>query len=137
MARKRVARTSPPLYPEHPLDEHQWRIARARQMMAADGLDALLVGRNVNVFYFTGSRFVFVGMDAPVALAPQTTAVITRDADIYCQRFGPFDTDEVGLHTTTSESLEYYDDEFELVNILRDYGVGRGARIGTEWGSGL
>jgi Xaa-Pro aminopeptidase len=106
-------------------------------MMAADGLDALLIGRNVNVFYFTGSRFVFVGMDAPVALAPQTTAVITPDADIYCQRFGPFDTDEVGLHTTTSESLEYYDDEFELVNILRDYGVGRGARVGTEWGAGL
>ncbi len=137
MARKSVTRTSDPLFPDHPVSEHQWRVERARKIMKEDGLDALVLSRNVNVFYMTGSRFVFVGMDAPVALAPQSTAVITPDADIYCQRFGPFDSDEVGLHTTTSESLEYYDTELELVNILRDYGVGKGARIGIEWGPGL
>ena len=137
MARKPVTRVGNPLYPEHPVAEHQWRVDRARRIMTEDRLDVLLVGRNVNVFYFTGTRFVFVGMDAPVALAPQSTAFITRDADVYCQRFGPFDTDETGLHTTTSASVEFYDDEMELVNILRDYGVARGARVGTEWGSGL
>ncbi len=137
MARKRLVRTSAPLYPEHPASEHQWRIARARQAMREDGLDALLLARNVNVFYATGTRFVFVGMDAPNALAPQSAAIITQDADVYCQRFGPFDTDSVPLHTAWSESIELYDDEFELVNILKDYGIGGGDKIGTEWGAGL
>jgi Xaa-Pro dipeptidase len=136
MARKRVQRLTPPLFPEHPLEEHRWRLQRARKVMAEMGLDALLLGRNVNVFYMTGSRFVFVGMDAPTALAPQSTAIITQDADVYCQRFGPFDSDEVGLHTTCSESMEFYDNELELVNIMQDYEIGKGARIGTEWGSG-
>ena len=137
MARRTVKRTTRALYPEHPVEEHNLRIGRARKVMREMGLDVLISGRNINVFYFTGSRFVFVGMDGPVALAPQSTAIITKDADIYCQRFGAFDNDEVGMHTTTSESLEYYDDELELVNILKDYGVRRGARIGTEWGTGL
>ncbi|HZQ05980.1 MAG TPA: Xaa-Pro peptidase family protein [Anaerolineae bacterium] len=137
MARKRLKRTGEPLYPEHPASEHQWRVQRARRIMQDDNLDVLLLGRNVNVFYMSGSRFVFVGMDAPVALAPQSTAIITQDADIYSQRFGPFDTDEVALHTVSSEQLELYDDEMEIVNILKDYGVKRGARIGTEWGNGL
>jgi Xaa-Pro aminopeptidase len=105
--------------------------------MQEDDLDALLLARNVHVFYMTGSRFVFVGKDEPTALAPESAAIVTQDADVYCQRFGPFDSDEVGLHTTTSESLEFYDDELELVNILRDYGIGEGHRIGTEWGPGL
>lgn len=137
MARKRITRTTAPLFPEHPKEEHAWRIDRSRRVLYEKGLDALLLARNVNVFYATGSRFVFVGMDAPNALAPQSTAIITQQADVYCQRFGMFDSDEVGLHTTWSASLEYYDDELELVNILRDYGIGRGARIGTEWGPSL
>lgn len=137
MARKRVLRTSAPLYPEHPESEHQWRIKRLRQMMIQDELDALVLARNVHVFYATGTRFVFVGMDAPMAGVPQSTAIITQDADIHCQRFGPFDTDTVGLDTAWSESLESYDDELELVSILKDYGIRRGARIGMEWGPGL
>ena len=137
MARKRLQRTVAPLYPEHPESEHKWRIDRARRMMREDNLDALLLARNVNVFYASGSRFVFVSKDAPSALGPQSTAIITPEADVYCQRFGPFDTDDVALHTTCSESLEFYDDELELVNILRDYGIGSGDRIGTEWGPGL
>jgi Xaa-Pro aminopeptidase len=137
MARKTIKRTSEPLYPEHPLSEHKWRLDRARQIMKDDNLDVLILSRNINVFYMTGSRFVFVGMDAPVALAPQSTAIITQDADIYSQRFGPFDSDEVALHTTTSEHLESYDSELEIVSILKDYGVKSGARIGIEWGGGL
>lgn len=137
MARKSVTRTSEPLFPDHSVGEHKWRVERARKTMKEDGLDVLVLSRNVNVFYMTGSRFVFVGMDAPMAGIPQTTAIITQDADVYCQRFGPFDSDEVALHTTTSESLELYDDELELVSILSDYGVGKGARVGIEWGSGL
>lgn len=137
MARKKVKRTTGPLYPEHPLSEHQHRLKRARKIMKEDRLDALVFSRNVNVFYATGSRFVFVGFDAPLALAPQSAAIFTQDADIYCQRFGPFDSDAVGLHTTVSESMEFYDDELELVNILSDYGIGKGHRIGIEWGPGL
>jgi Xaa-Pro aminopeptidase len=125
------------LYPEHPESEHRWRLDRARRIMEEDNLDVLILARNVNVFYMTGSRFVFVGKDWPVTLSPQSTAIITQEADIYCQRFGPFDSDEVPLHTTLSEQLELYNDELELVNILKDYGIGRGARIGTEWGPGL
>jgi Xaa-Pro aminopeptidase len=137
MARKTLERSGSPLYPDHPESEHQWRLERARKMMANDNLDAMVLGRNVNVFYMSGSRFVFVGLDAPVALAPQSTVTITPDADIYSQRFGPFDTDEVALHTTNNQHLELYDDEFELINILKDHGIGRGARIGIEWGPGL
>jgi Xaa-Pro dipeptidase len=137
MSRKRLTRTGPPLFPEHPLEEHELRVRRAREIMREDKLDALLLARNVNVHYATGTRFVFAGWEGPSALAPQTTAIITQDADIYCQRFGPFDSDEVALHTTTSDQLELYDDEFELVNILRDHGIRKGSRIGTEWGSGL
>jgi Xaa-Pro aminopeptidase len=136
MARKAIKRSGPPRFPEHPEEEHDWRLQRARKIMEEDGLDALLLGRNVNVFYATGSRFVFVGMDAPVALAPQSVAIITKDADIYCQRFGPFDSDEVPEHTTWSGSLEMYDDELEILNILSDYAISEGARIGTEWGPG-
>lgn len=137
MARKRLTRTGPPLYPEHPMAEHELRVRRAREIMQEDKLDALLLARNVNVYYATGTRFVFAGWEGPSALAPQTAAIITKDADIYCQRFGPFDSDEVALHTTTSSQIELYDDESELVNILKDYGIRRGARVGTEWGSGL
>lgn len=137
MARKTIQRTSDPLYPEHPAEEHAWRLGRARRLMAADGLDALVMARNVHVFYMTGSRFVFVGMDAPSALAPQSMATLTQDADIYSQRFGAFDSDEVALHTTWSAQLEMYDDEMEIVNILADYGIGKGDRIGIEWGPGL
>lgn len=137
MARKRLQRSGPALFPEHPPEEHALRVRRARQIMEEDGLDALLVARNVNVHYATGTRFVFVGMDAPTALAPQSAAIITRDADIYCQRFSAFDTDDVALHTSSSESIELYDNELELVNVLRDYGIGRGHRVGTEWGPGL
>ncbi len=136
MSRKTLKRPSGPLYPEHPESEHRWRIERVRQMLLADGLDALVLSRNVNVFYATGSRFVFVDFPGPVGAAPQTTAIITRDADIYCQRFGPFDTDEVPIHTTWSESIELYTDELELVNILKDYGMQGGSRIGIEWGPG-
>ena len=137
MARKTLKRTGPPMYPEHPMAEHELRIRRAREIMKDDKLDALLLARNVNVYYATGTRFVFAGWDAPSALAPQTTAIITKDADIYCQRFGPFDSDEVALDTTNSASLELYDDEFELIDILKQYGVRKGARVGTEWGPGL
>lgn len=136
MTRKTLKRGGPPLFPEHPAEEHEWRLQRARKTMSEDGLDALLLARNINVFYMSGSRFVFVGMDAPVALAPQSSVIVTQDADVYCQRFGPFDSDEVPEHTASCESLELYDDEAELPGILSDYGIGKGARIGTEWGAG-
>jgi Xaa-Pro aminopeptidase len=137
VARKSIKRESEPLYPEHPLEEHRWRLERTRGIMREEGLDALVCLRNINVVYFTGSRFVFVNKDGPVVIAPQSAAVITSDADIYCQRFGPFDTDAVPVHTAVSDSIECYDSEFELVNILRDYGIKAGDRIGTEWGPGL
>src|SRR4051794_13398466 len=114
MARRTLTRTTTPLYPDHPGSEHRWRIGRTRQMMHDDNLDALVYSRNVNVFYATGTRFVFVGMESPTNMAPQSTAIITRDADVYCQRFSAFDTDDVPLHTTWSESLELYTDELEL-----------------------
>jgi Xaa-Pro aminopeptidase len=137
MARKSIQRDGDPLYPEHPLEEHRWRLERTRRIMREDGLDALVCLRNINVVYYTGSRFVFVQKDAPTVVAPQSAAVITPDADIYCQRFGPFDTDAVPLHTSVSQSIECYDSEFELVNILRDYGIKAGDRVGTEWGPAL
>jgi Xaa-Pro aminopeptidase len=137
MARKSIKRTSPPLFPEHSFEEHQWRLNRARKFMKEDNLDVLVLARNVNAFYMTGSRFVFVGMDAPMALSPQTAAVVTPETDIYSQRFGVFDNDEVGLHTAWGEHLEFYDDDAELVNILKDYGLRRGSRVGVEWGPGL
>lgn len=137
MVRRRLPRTAAPRFPEHPESEHRWRIDRVRRMLKADNLDALVLSRNVNVFYATGSRFVFVGMDGSTGVHPQSTAIITPDADVYCQRFGSFDTDDVPLHTTWSESLELYTDELDLVGVLKDYGIGRGARIGMEWGPGL
>lgn len=137
MARKTIKKTSAPLFPEHPQQEHQWRLDRARRFMKEDKLDVLVLARNVNVFYMTGSRFVFIGMDAPVALAPQTVAIVTPETDIYSQRFGTFDNDEVSLHTAWAEHLESYDDDRELINVLKDYGVRRGSRIGIEWGPGL
>jgi Xaa-Pro aminopeptidase len=105
--------------------------------MREHGLNALVLSRNVNVYYMTGTRFVFVGMDAPVFAAPQSTAIVTQEADIYCQRFGVFDTDEVPLHTTWAQFIELYRDELDLVTILADYGVGRGHRVGFECGPGL
>lgn len=137
MARKSIVRTSAPLYPEHPESEHNWRMERARQIMAEQGLDVLLLSRNPTVFYASGSRFVFVGKDAPTATAPQSTFIITPETDIYCQRFGPFDTDGVALHTAWSEAIEAYDSELELPSILSDYGVEKGMRIGVEWEQGL
>ena len=137
MARHTIVRNGDPAFPEHPRAEHQWRLERARKLLRQAGLDALVLARNVNVHYMTGTRFVFVAMQAPVAVAPQSVSIVTADADIYCQRFGPFDSDAVSIDTAWSESLESYDDELELVSILSDYGVGKGSRIGTEWGPGL
>jgi Xaa-Pro aminopeptidase len=136
MSRKSLERPRAPLFPDHPQEEHDLRVARTRALMEKAGLDAVVFARNVNVYYITGSRFVFVGFDAPLALAPQTTAFITKDADVYCQRFGPFDSDDVSIDTTLSASFEMYDSELELPSILSDYGIGAGARIGIEWGSG-
>ncbi len=95
MSRMTLARPRAPLFPDHPVSEHELRVSRARELMEIEGLDAVIFARNVNVYYMTGSRFVFVGFDQPMALAPQTTAILTKDADIYCQRFGPFDSDDV------------------------------------------
>jgi Xaa-Pro aminopeptidase len=105
--------------------------------MQRDGIDVLLLGRNSNVFYVTGTRFVFVRTDAPRGLAPQSTAILTQDELIYCQRFGPFDTDEVAIDTTWADSFELYDGEDRLPAILSDHGLKKGNRVGTEWGSGL
>ncbi|MGQ0568246.1 MAG: M24 family metallopeptidase [Armatimonadota bacterium] len=137
MARRTLERTTAPRFPEHPESEHRWRLDRVRRMMREDHLDAIMFSRNVNVFYMTGSRFVFVDRDGPTAGVPQTTAIVTRDADVYSQRFGPFDTEEVPLHTTWSQSLELHNDELELVDVLKHYGVARGARVGVEWGPSL
>jgi Xaa-Pro aminopeptidase len=137
MTRKTLTRTGPPAYPEHPEHEHLWRIDRIRRIMRDDHLDSLVLSRNVNVFYATGTRFVFVAMEGPNALSPQTTVIITQNTETYCQRFGAFDTDAVPIHTTWSPSIELYTDELELVGILADVGVGRGARVGIEWGLGL
>lgn len=133
MARKTLVRDQEPLYPEHPKREHELRVDRVRETMEEIDLDAVVFSRNVTVFYMTGSRFVFVGFDKPMALAAQSTATITLDDDIYSQRFGPFDSDGVPLHTAHSESIECYDDELELVEILADYGIGEGDRVGFEW----
>ncbi len=136
MSRRSLSRPRAPLFPDHPQEEHDLRVARTRSLMEEAGLDAVIFARNVNVYYITGSRFVFVGFDAPLALAPQTTAFITKDADVYCQRFGPFDSDDVSIDTTLSASFEMYDSELELPSILSDYGIDAGSRIGIEWGSG-
>lgn len=134
MARKRFKRTSAPLYPEHPPSEHQWRLHRTRKIMKEDNLDALVVSRNPHVFYMTGSRFWGDVSNVRLSIIPQSCAVITQDADIYCKRFVTWDSDDIAIHTTLSESFELYDDELELVNILSDYGIHKGQRIGIEWG---
>ena len=95
-----------------------------------------MLSRNANVFYATGTRFVFVYREGRNVLSPQTTAIVTPDAEVYCQRLGPFDIESVALDTTWSPSIELYTDEPELVGILGEYGVGR-AR-GSAWsGPGL
>lgn len=137
MSTKTLERPRAPLFPDHPQEEHDLRVSRTRELMAQEGLDAVIFARNVNVYYMTGSRFVFVGFDAPLALVPQTTAIVTADADLYCQRFGPFDSDDVAIDTTLSESFELYDSELELPGILSKYGIESGARVGIEWGRGM
>jgi Xaa-Pro aminopeptidase len=134
MARRSLTRPRAPLFPDHPQEEHDLRVSRTRQLMQEAGLDAVVFSRNVNAFYMTGSRFVFVGRDAPSAGVPQTMAIVTADADIYCQRFGPFDSDDVPIDTTLSASFELLDSERELPNILSDYGIAKGAKVGIEWG---
>jgi len=104
--------------------------------MREENLDALMLARNVNVFYTTGTRFMFVGKDAPSIACPQSATIITPDDVIYCGRFGPFDSDAVGLDTALVDTFEYYDNEIALADILKKYGIRRGDRIGTEWGQG-
>ena len=124
------------MYPEHPASEHKRRIDRARRIMKEMNLDALMLARNVNVFYTTGTRFVFVLKEGPSTIAPQSATIITGDDVVYTGRFGPFDTDAVGLDTSWADALEYVDNEIELADILKKYGAKRGDRIGTEWGPG-
>jgi Xaa-Pro aminopeptidase len=137
MSTRTLERPRAPLFPDHPKEEHDLRVARVRSLMAQEGLDAVIFARNVNVYYMTGSRFVFVGFDGPLAGVPQTTSIITADADIYGQRFGPFDSDDVPIDTTLSESFELYDSDLELPRILSKYGIGKGSRVGIEWGRGM
>lgn len=127
------------MHPEHPASEHKWRIDRARRTMKEEGLDALMLARNVNVFYTTGTRFVFVERDFQSSVVPQSATIITPDDAIYCGRFSAYDTDAVGLDTSLVDTFEYYgsDNELSLVDILKKYGIGRGDKIGTEWGQGL
>jgi Xaa-Pro aminopeptidase len=72
-------------------------------------------------------------MDSPSPIAPQSVTLITPDDVVYCGRFGPFDTDAVGLDTSLVDNFEYYDDEVTLVDVMKKYGVSKGDRIGTEW----
>lgn len=134
MVRHPIERSAEPKFPEHPKREHTNRVTRLRELMEEDGLDAVVLGRNIHVFHLSGSRFVFVSWEGPNAISPQTTVIITPDEDIYCQRYGPFDSEDVPIHTAHNETIECYDDETELVNILDDYGISSGDRIGTEWG---
>jgi Xaa-Pro aminopeptidase len=131
-----VKRTNAPLYPEHPESEHKWRIDRARRFMKEENLDALMLAANIDVFYTTGTRFVFVEMEKPSIVAPQSATIVTPDDVVYCGRFGPFDSDSVGLDTSLVDNFEYYDEETALADILKKYGVSRGDRIGTEYGQG-
>jgi Xaa-Pro aminopeptidase len=105
-----------------------------RKIMKQENLDALLLARNVDVFYATGIRFVFVVDDTP--LVPQSTALITQDEVIYSGRLGPFDTTAVAVDTSVVDLFEYVDTELQLVDIMKKYGVGKGDRIGTEIGEG-
>lgn len=135
MARLTLTRPRPPKFPEHPVEEHSLRVSRARELMKIAGLDALVVSRNVNVYYLSGTRFFGVAFENTPAIVPQTMVIITSDADIYCQRFGPFDSDDVSYDTTCNASFEHYDTELELPSILSDYGIGAGMRVGIEWGA--
>lgn len=134
MSRLSLARPRPPKFPEHPVEEHELRVARARRLMEIAGIDALVVSRNVNVYYLSGSRFFGVFFENTPAIVPQSMVIITKDADIYGQRFGPFDSDDVGYDTTCNASFEHFDSELELASILADYGIGAGMRVGIEWG---
>ncbi|GAA2014784.1 M24 family metallopeptidase [Microbacterium ulmi] len=134
MSRLSLTRPHPPKFPEHPLEEHEHRVARARRLMEIEGLDALVVSRNVNVYYLSGTRFFAVFFQNTPAIVPQSMVVITKDADVYGQRFGPFDSDDVGYDTTCNASFEHFDSELELASILSDYGIGAGMRVGIEWG---
>jgi Xaa-Pro aminopeptidase len=129
-----VKRTAPPLYPDYPKEELEWRADRARKIMREQGLDALMLAQNLHVYYATGMQSVSVCRpDNPY---PQPTVIITMDDLVLARRAQP-ETDSIGKDTTWVENLEYISDEPDLVNVLRKYGIRKGYRVGTEMGPGL
>lgn len=129
-----VRRKAPPLYPEYPREEFEWRAERTRRLMEEDDLDALMLTQNLHVYYSTGMQSVSVCRpDHPY---PQPTVIITQD-DVVLVRRGRPEADSIGVDTSWVENLEYIGDETDLAAVLKAYGVGRGYRIGTELGPGM
>lgn len=129
-----VKRENPPLYPEYPQEEFEWRAERAREMMEENDLDALMLTQNLHVYYATGMQSVSVCRpDHPY---PQPTVIITQDDMVLARRSRP-ETDRIGVDTCCVENLEYISSETDLADVLKEYGVGRGYRVGTEMGPGM
>jgi Xaa-Pro aminopeptidase len=129
-----VKRSAPPSFPDFPRKEFEWRLGRARMLMEMDGLDALLLTQNLHVYYMTGIQSVSICRpDHPY---PQPMVLVTMD-DVVLARRGNPERDLIGKETTWVENLEYIGGEPDIAGTIREYGLGRGDRVGTEMGPGM
>jgi Xaa-Pro aminopeptidase len=133
-----LKRVDPPLYPEFPKKEFDWRAKRARKVMSENNLDALMLTENVNVLYATGMLSVSVGRGGWTPPSVQPTVIITQDELVFVQEQNWVRTrnNKIALETTWVDNFEIVKDEVEIADVMRRYGIRRGYRIGTEFGPG-
>jgi Xaa-Pro aminopeptidase len=119
-----------PVYPDFPLSEYESRYARARAIMASEGLDALLITAETNYIYFTGHH----SQQNPIDKIRPYVLLLPRDGDPICIVM-PFEEGHVRL-TTFIKSVHTYNllkHNEAIVDAIRECGLASSA-IGCELG---
>lgn len=119
-----------PVYPDFPLEEYELRYGRARELMAEQDLDALLVTWSTNYMYFTGHRSEQMLNDK---IRPYVF-LLPREGDPICFVM-PFEELHLRLvswveEIRTYQMLQHTD---VIVGGFQDRGLANG-RIGCELG---
>src|SRR5947208_15278376 len=121
-----------PLYPDFPRSEYEARYGRARALMEAAGLDALLVTAETNYIYFTGHH----SQQNPIDKIRPYIFLFPRDRDPICIVM-PFEEGHVRMttyvdHIRTYELLKHNNAIVDAINDLGLPAASFGCELGRE-----
>ncbi|MEP7300116.1 MAG: Xaa-Pro peptidase family protein [Caldimonas sp.] len=125
-----------PTYPYMPKDEWAARIAKARRLMAARGLDALMILNNQDRLYFFGASKTYRNVYADIGIIPlqgPTTAVLESGDALIVETEGYAEWCVGYRGDTQAPTATAPDPVALLVEVLRELDLA-GKTIGMEFG---